>query len=76
MNMLTRQELAEKLLEDFSSAESGEKTKTVVLFGIRYAEALRYVSVAAVVRESGIRKNYVPMVNLGKSLATHVDLRH
>ena len=73
--MMTMQELSQKLCKEYNAADSGEKTTAIVLFAIRYAGELRHVSIAALVRESGIRKNYVPMVNLGRNLARHVDLK-
>ena len=72
---MTRQELAQKLFEDFNAAGSGERTKVIVLFGIRYAEKMQHVSATALVEASGIGKNYAPMANLGRSLARHVDLK-
>ena len=73
--MMNRQELAQKLFEDYNAADDGGKTIAIVLFGIRHAEDLRHVSIAALMRESGIRRNYAPMVNLGRSLASQVILK-
>ena len=69
------QALAQKLFKEFTAAGSRERTKVVVLFGIRYAEEMKHVSATALMKASGIGKNYGPMVNLGRNLAEHVDLK-
>ncbi len=74
---MTIDEAASELRKMYFSADDGDKSLSVVLFGLKYAAELGgdLLSVPEVIRRSGIPLNYSPMVNMGRKLARHVALK-
>ncbi len=68
-------EAASILREMYRTARRGDKSVRVVLFGLKYADDLGHLSVQQVILQSGIPRNYFPMVNMGRKLASYVILR-
>ena len=74
---MTIDEAASELRKTYDSTVCGEKSIAVVLFGLKYAGALGRgrLSVQEVVTGSWIPRNYFPMVNKDRKLASYVVLK-
>ena len=74
---MTIDKAASELRKMYESAAYGDKSIAVVLFGLKYAGDLGRgrLSVQEVVTRSGIPRNYFPMVNKGRKLASYVVLK-
>ena len=72
---MTIDEAASNLRELYRAAPRGDKSISVVLFGLKHADDLAGLSVQQVVLRSGIPSNYSPMVNQGRKLARYVALK-
>ena len=67
--------LAEMLAEDYAGAPPRRIALTVVLFGLRHADALRGVPLTELVQRAVVPPTYVEKLRLGMMLSDHVDLR-
>ena len=69
---MTTRELAKILRENYTRPPSGRKTVEIHLFGIRFAQQLRQVSILEVVEASGIPATYATEIAKGVALAEFV----
>jgi hypothetical protein len=72
---MTTAELAAILRRKYDAPPSGKKTVEIHLFGIKYAEALKGVSVDEVVERAGISKNYATELRKMINVAPYVDVK-
>ncbi len=68
-------EAANILRRMYHQAPPGERVVQIHLFGIKYAKELELLSLADVVKETGISMTYVTEVNKGRNLAKYVTIR-
>ena len=73
--MRTIDELAAELKGACERPRSGGKLTEIHLFGIRHAQALRSVSIPAVLDKAGLGASYRTEINKGINLAPFVNLR-
>lgn len=71
---MTVEEAARVLRNVYDSPPGGRKSTAIHLFGIKYANELRSLSIREVVNRSGI-PDYVAEINKGRNLAEYVKLR-
>ena len=72
---MTTEEAARELRRMYDlGSERQEIAAHVHLFGIKYADALRGLSLSEVVVRSGI-PNYVVEINKGRNLAKYVEIK-
>ena len=76
---MTFEEAAAKLKEMFEGAPEGERTAMVHLFGIKYADEIRYLSSARIASIAQLSKSgsgaYATELSKGRKLAKYVDLK-
>ena len=72
---MTVGEAAAVLKRMYENAPRGEKSTSLHLFGIKYADDLVGLSVEEVVRKSGIPKSYHVEINKGRRLAKYVQIK-
>jgi len=70
-------ELGQILKEMYSNAPNKEAVTQIHLFGVKYADEIRKngLSIAEIVKISGIGKSYVTEVNKGVNLAKYVSVK-
>ena len=68
-------ELANLLKRAVRNAPRRQIVVSIHLFGIRYAEALRWVSLPALVEAAGISPSYATEIRKGMNLSDFVVLR-
>ena len=66
--------IADELKAMYEKAEDGEAVTMILLFGVRYADAIKAnrFSVKEIVAQAGLRSSYVTEVNKGLKLAKYV----
>ena len=71
---MTLKEIADELKAMYEKAEDGEAVTMILLFGVRYADAIKAnrFSVKDIVAQAGLRGSYVTEVNKGIKLAKYV----
>ena len=67
-------ELAEILHSAYYGARSRDEIVALNLFGIRYANELRYIQLNALLNKAEIRLSYRDEIKKGMNLAKYVDL--
>jgi len=68
-------ELADILRRNYNAPPSGKKTVEIHLFGIKYAAALKRVSIDEVVERAGISNTYGTELRKMVNLAPYVDVK-
>lgn len=76
-NNKTTFELGTILKEMYGNALDGEKVTQIHFFGVKYADEIKKngISIAGIVKASGIRKSYNTEVNKGVKLAKYVVVK-
>ena len=73
---MTIQELADELGRMYNTAPQGEQVMMIHLFGIKYADELRGLSLNDLAEQAGIPRSYGTEINKGRNLAKYVEPMH
>ncbi len=69
------EEASQILARKYSAAPDGEKVLSIHLFGIKYAEEIRDMSVKDIVARAELNKSYRTEVSKGIKLAKYVTVK-
>lgn len=74
---MTLNELASELKNAIKNANEGEKSVTVILFGIKYAEIIKQKKYTSrdISRTTGLEQDLSGRINAGINLASYVDIK-